>query len=331
MRITSNSYSNPYLNTLNSIQENKYKNEIRINTGQRNLSLTDSPKDVVNAKLVSESISRNKKYLNNIQEAYSEMQASNNNMESLQTKIQNIRQTAIDSTQTGNMGNLETLAIDVRGMINDVMRDVNADVNGKFLFSGTKTNPASLTEADGTTHKNPYELVQETPTTANPSGLVVKYYGNFKERSINKDATTTEAINATPDKMFGANGTEALQALIELYNVMAYREDGTARTKTDYYNKSDVANLDIAQQKLADASDRISKANSVIGSKTNRILAISDQITEENLRLKGVLSNVADTNYTETMLQLTKDQNALTYALKLGAQMNNNTLFDFLS
>ena len=331
MRITSNSYTNPYINTLNNIQESKYKNEIRINTGQKNLSLTDSPKDVVNTKIVSESIARNKKYLNNIQEAYSEMQATNNNLESLQAKIQNIRQTAIDSTQTGNMGNLETLAVDVRGMLDDIIRDANADSNGKFLFSGTKTNSTSLTSEDGTKHQYPFELVKETATATNPSGLVVKYYGNFKDREINKDASTTEVINATADKMFGDNGTKDLQALVDLYNVMAYREDGTARVKTDYYNKTDIANLDKAQQKLADTSDKISKVNAIIGSKTNRILAISDQMTEENLRLKGVLSNVADTNYAETMIQLTKDTNALNYSLKLGSQINSNSLLDFLS
>jgi len=79
MRVTTNSYTRPYINTLNSIQESKYRNEIRINSGQKNLCLSDSPKDVVNSKLFSESIARNKKYLNNIQEAYSEMQAANNN------------------------------------------------------------------------------------------------------------------------------------------------------------------------------------------------------------------------------------------------------------
>ena len=81
MRVTSNSYANPYINSLNTIQESKYKNEIRIDSGQRNLSLTDSPKDVVNTKLVTETMERNKKYLNNIQESYSEMQAANNAME----------------------------------------------------------------------------------------------------------------------------------------------------------------------------------------------------------------------------------------------------------
>ncbi len=112
---------------------------------------------------------------------------------------------------------------------------------------------------------------------------------------------------------------------------MAYREDGTARVKTDYYNKSDVARLDVAQQKLADSSDLISRANAVNGSRTNRILAVSDQITEENLRLKNILSNYSDTNYAETMIQLTKDQTALNYALKIGAQIHSQSLFDFIS
>lgn len=332
MRITSTGYSASYIHTLNNIQESKYKSETKITTGGETLSLADSPKNVVNEKLLNENISRNKKYISNIEAANTTMQASSNAIEGMIDMLYDARTMAINSTQTSNMGNLNTLAGEMRNQIDDFILKANTEANGAFLFAGTATNNDSLTEADGTTHDQPFALVEGEPTADNPSGLTVEFYGNLKDKSINKDAATSEVINVTADDMFGADGVEALSALIDLYNVMAYNEDGTLRDDLDYYTTTDTAKLSDAQAKIADLSDNLSRVNSVTGSKMNRINAIKEQMTTENTRLNSVLTSVADTNYADATMQLSKDKAALEYALQVGSLIQSqNTLFDFLS
>jgi flagellar hook-associated protein 3 FlgL len=330
MRITNNAGFMRYQNNLEDVQTNKYKNEIRLDSGKKNVSISDAPKDVVNGKIISDKLNRNAKYKNNISEAFTEMQAVNDKLESLQDKIADIRQKAIDSTQTGNMGNLDSLAVDLKGYLQDYIRDANADHKGKFLFSGTKTNPDSLNGSQNDENNYPFELVEGSPTADNPSGLSVIFKGDFSDREINKDDATTEVINVKADEIFGKGGTEAFQTIIDLYNTMAYKEDGVKRVKNDVYTKTDTAKIDAAQKKLADFSDTISKMNSINGSRTNRLNSLKDQMTEEDTRLKSLRSNYEDTNYAQTTMDLMKDKSALDYSLSVGSQLMSKTLLDFL-
>lgn len=330
MRVTTNSSTKPFLNSLSAIQESKYKNEIRVDSGKKNLSLSDNPLDVVNSKILAERIDRNKSYINNIQESYSEMQMVNDTMDSIQDNIIKIRDVVISSTSPANSSNLSTLAKVLKTTLEDIVKDTNTEHNGKFIYSGTKTTSASLTEADSTTHQYPFELVQETPTPANPSGLVVKFYGNMEAREFNRDSITTEQVNTTADKIFGTGGVEALNEIVKLYNIMTYNADGTVRNPGDYYTLADTAKLNVAQKNIANYNEKIQNENAVNGAKTNRILAVNDQITEENIRLKAMLSEAQDTNYAETMMALAKDQNALQYALQSGNKLQTTTLLDFL-
>ncbi len=331
MRITTNSFTKPFLNNLNNLQESKFKNEIRIDSGKKNLSLSDSPVDVVKSKEISEKIDRNLSYINNIQESYSEMQITNDYIESISEKMSEMRNLAIESASPANNSNIPTLSQIVKSKLEDIIKDSNAEHNGKYIFSGTKTTANSLTEPDGTTHSVPFELVQDTPTTDNPSGLVVRFYGNMKDREFNRDSYNTEKVNTTADTLFKTDGVEALNELVKLYNVMAFNEDGTPRTELNNYTKADTDKLNDIQQNIANNNENILRANSINGSKTNRILAVNDQMTEENLRLKSMLSIVNDTDYAKTMMDLMKDKNAIDYSLQAGAKMQTTSLFNFIS
>ena len=167
---------------------------------------------------------------------------------------------AIDATQTGNMGNLDALAVDIKGYLQDYVRQANTDYKGKYLFSGTLTNQESISKTGLGTNGMPFELVKGAATTDNPSGYTVVFKGNYETRSVNKDSTSTEVINTTADKVFGNNGNEAFDAIIGLYNTLAYNEDGTERSKDNPVTITDTANLNKYQQILGNFSDTYSKS-----------------------------------------------------------------------
>ncbi len=331
MRVTNNASFSPYLRQLNLTQESKYKNELRVSTGDQNLSLSDGPTAIVNTKQVAEKMERNVKYLNNINEAYNEMMAVNDSLASLQDQLATIRQLSIDATQTGNMGNLDALAIDIKGYLEDFISEANSDYKGKYLFSGTLTDEESISKTELGTNLLPYELVEGEATAENPSGLQVIFKGNYESRAINKDSTTNEVINTDADKVFGNGATEAFEAIIGLYNTLAFTETGEKRTKDNVVSKTDTGNINKYQKILGDFSDFIAKANSINGAKMNRLDSIRSQMQEENIRLKSLKSEYSDTDYAAVALQLKKDDAALTYTLQIGSSLMNNSLFDFLS
>ncbi len=331
IRVSTNSIINKYQNSLMKIQSDKVKEQLRLTTGEFITEIADDPRRFVASKNLDKLIARNTAIKNNIELTLNEFSVVDEQLRSISEKLQTIRQTAIDSTLTGNTGNLHSLGIYVKGILEDIIKDANLDFNGHFVFSGTKTTPVSLEKIGSENYPYPFELIQDNPTKDNPSGLRIVYKGNFKDREINKDAYHTEVINAKANELFGKNGTEILETIVKLYNLMAYNSDGTPRAFTDVYSVEDQKKLDEYQKQIADQIISINAISADIGAKYKRFDDLRLQINNEELLLKDFLSQEKDTDIAQSTLELKKAENALSYTLQVGSTIINKSLFDFLS
>jgi len=112
----------------------------------------------------------------------------------LSGQFQKIKELSIDATQIGNLGQTESLAVYVKGILEDIVRNSNENMNGSYLFSGTKTILKSLENMEGSKIDGPFELIEEEKTKDNPSGLKVIFKGNNEERTVNKDNYSIEKL-----------------------------------------------------------------------------------------------------------------------------------------
>ena len=324
MRISNNAVFNPYLRNLQKIQERKYEEEVRLSTGERIINVSDDPKALVNIKQLTTIIDRNEIYRDNIATALGEMQLIDEQITGLQDTLQEIRQRAIEAGETGSGEGLPSLATYVEGLLKDVVRNANIDFNGHYLFSGTATTEESMGEHP------PFELVEGDPTEDNPSGLSVVFYGNFNDRNINKDENSTETINVKADELFGENGTGVFEPIVQLYNLLKYDANGELREADDLLNTEMTDQLNEYQKKIAEQLLELQNVAGKNGATMNRLTAISEQLSSENLRLKDFRSIDEDTDYATTTMELKKDEIALEYALQIGSNIMQYTLFDFL-
>ena len=330
MRITQNSIIQPFNHSLRNLQENRYKENVRLATGKKILSIADAPKEIANIKQFSSMIDRNSKYLNNIETALREMQSSSTYLDTMQQKIQDIRQLSIDATQSGNADNLYTQAQYIRGIFEDIIRDANMDHNGKYLFSGTLRNEEGIRIEPPATNKLPFEIIEGEKTAENPSGLSVVFKGNNKDRIIHKDQLTSEVINAKAEEMFGEGAVEIFDSVIKLYNLLAYNSDGEIRGVKDYLTIKDTAAISEYQKTVQLFSEKISNVNARMGATMNRLENIRDQMLEESVRLKHLRSVDEDTDVSRSAIELARHENALQYTLQIGSRIFSQTLFDFL-
>ncbi|MBE2187956.1 MAG: hypothetical protein KGZ71_06520 [Desulfobulbaceae bacterium] len=328
MRVTHKSTFIPYQRNLDEIQNRKFKEEIRLSTGKDITSLSDNPSNFVDAKMFSSKIAQNDNYYNIIQDSLSELRAVEESLEFISDNVRKIRELAIDATQIGNSGNAHSLSVFIKGIMEDILKQSNVDFNGKYLFSGTKTTPESMADAPEN-NKVPFELKKVPPTAENPSGMELVFHGNFKDRIINKDGKTTEIINTKADDIFGED-FELFDSILELYNLLAFKADGTPRQEFDNINTDDFDKLNILQKKLADYTEKIDKANGENGAKINRLELIADQTTSETIRLKEYRSIKEDTDVARTAVNLQMEEIALRYSLQVGSSIMRNSLFDFL-
>ncbi len=330
MRVAQFSIIEPFKQNLEGIQNQLFKDQIRMSTGKEIVGLGDSPDKIPDIKKLSSLITQNNDYMTILDDQLSQFQQSETSLQGISDNMEKIRQIAVDGTQVGNMGNLSVLANYVKGIITDIIRNANTDYNGSFLFAGTKTKASSFDPSIPNTNDMPFELVEGTPTNNNPSGLQVVFKGNQDAKIINKDQGTSELVNTTSEEIFGKNGTEAFDSLINLYNVLAYRSDGQPRQSTDVLTTDEVNTLNKYQSQIAGFSNQINQVISRNGGRSNRLQILHDQINEENTRLSEYLSTKQDTDFAKTSLDLSKDQYSLQYALQVGAKTLQTSLLDFL-
>ncbi|TAL69245.1 MAG: hypothetical protein EPN82_08065 [Bacteroidetes bacterium] len=330
MRITQNSIFTNFLTSLQDIQERKFGEEMKLSTGKDILSISDDPKRVREIKEFSNKISKDEIILSNLSNTYNELAAVNENIDSMVTVVGNIKQLLIDSTQIGASKSLATIGTNVKGLLEDLVKLANSTYKDKYLYSGTQTTPGSIVPTPPETNNNPFEIVTDAPTPSNPSGLRVSFKGNTNDRTVHKDATTTEVINTKADALFGTNGEQLFQAIIDVYNLMSY-QNGLPRPDNQGYTKAEQDQLNNAHKSLMTLYDKLTTANSVNGSKLNRIDILKEQLTEEITRLKDFRSSEEDADIARTSLELKKDETSLNYTLQVGSNLMSRTLFDFLT
>lgn len=331
MRVTTNSKFIPYQRNIQELQSDKFRNELKISTGKDILSTSDAPGKLVDVKKLTSMIESNGQYLSVISESLGEMYATDEYMRTIGDKIQIIRETTIEATTVSNTASISNLGAYVKGLLTDLINIANQEYNDHYLFSGTMTTPESIKNTNLGTDDLPFEIVEGTPDANNPSGLSVIFKGNNEERIVNKGPRSAETVNITADQIFGAGSTDVFNKVIELYNTLAYDENGVKREEHDELSTDDFIKLDGLQKELGYMYDEVNRIGGLNGVKINRLEAIEAQMKEENIRLKDMRSLKDDANVAEASMDLMKSENALQYTLQTAGRLIRYSLFDFLS
>lgn len=328
MRVTHNSQYVGFTNNLNEIQTRRNRAQIQLQTGREILNLSDSPEKVVDVKLVDKKIDQNEKYIDNLDLTISELYSVDETITNIGDLVDDMRIRAIDATKD-QPATLQVVGENFRELLTDLTRYANKDYNGRYLFSGTKTTANSINPEVEGTPRVPYEIVEDEPTDDNPSGLRVVFHGNNKDRIINKDELTTQVINQKQEDIFGADN-ELFQTVIDLHNVISYNPDGTPRGDRDFLTRPEVERIDQLQKSLSEFSEEINKIGARNGTTLERAQDLYNRMINENTRLKDYRSIREDADVAEATINLQKEEFALQYALRVGARINQTSLFDFL-
>jgi flagellar hook-associated protein 3 FlgL len=328
MRVSSNSQYVGFTRTINKIQLERNKAQTRVSTGKDIINLSDNPEKVVDIKLFDKKIAQNENYINILELTTSELYAVDESLRRIGDIVQITRDEAIDSTNEQSEV-LQVIGKNFKGFLDDLVREANADYNGHFLFGGTKTTVNSIKNDNPDSVGNPFQIIQGDRTEDNPSGLRVEFYGNNKDRIINKDQKNSQIINQKQEEVFGPNN-ELFDLIIDMHNVLSYNNNGEPRTDIDHFNENDMKDIDRIQRGLAEFYDDINRIAARNGTYLNRIDGLKNQITDENIRLKDYRSVQEDTDIADAIVNLTRQENALNYALQVGSRINQLSLFDFL-
>ncbi len=332
MRVTLNSSLNSYLINLNNSRERFNVQNERIGTGKEFQTPSDKPRIVGELKRLQNSIRQNEVFAKNVEDGLTDTQVVEAALQNFETTLLAARDVAQEAVNPINSDKLDVLGDKFFNIVGDLIDIANFEFDGRFAFSGTLTTRASITPAAPESNNLPFELVEDPALVSadNPLGLRVAFKGNNEERLITTSANTTERVNTLAQDAFGGSGVQVFDDLLEAYNIMAFKQDGTQRTSDDRLEPDEADALRAAIKNIGDSIDTLNSEIGRLGGVNNRMTAISERLTFENTRLDQLRSLREDADLIDAALMLRKEEFALNATLGVGSSLFQPSLLDFL-
>ena len=310
MRVASAAFPDMLVNQLGTLalRQNQLQNQAA--TGQRVQYPEDDPAAMREAMAGQAEAGAVAQYQNNIGTLQGVSQATYSAMKSVQTITDRVNQIATQADGTKSPADLQNYATEVGQLLQEAVQLANTQYQGNYLFGGTKSDQPPFV------------------ATTNSGGLVtgVSFQGNqsLPQSEIAQGVTLSAQVvgaNSTgsgPPGLFSdsRSGADLFNHLISLQNHLL-SGNITAIKSTD------------APQLASDESNLINQMSSV-GAVQSRLDTDSTLAQDQTTALTKQVSNLANADLAQTLVQLSQAQNAYRAALQSGALIMNNSLLDYL-
>jgi len=311
MRVSSSSFSNSLLNQLGQISARQTRLQNQAATGQRIAAPEDDPSAIARVLSLQAEDKTVASYQSNIGLLQGRANDSFQAMHAVKTKSDRageIATLAVDPLKSTE--DLQGLASEVSGMIQDIADSMNHQSGGDYLFGGTKTD------------QPPFVVTLD----ANKMVTSVTYQGNatVPDCQVSEDSDLAVTVPGANDTGSGPRGfitdtrvgADFFNHLISLQNHLQ-AGDKAAIAATD-------------APALAKDEDNIIFNLAGNGAVQNRLTAASQLAQTRSTSLNGLVSQETDADLAQTMVQLNQTQLAYQAALQTGATIMNQSLLNYL-
>ncbi len=283
-------------------------------TGHRINRPSEDPIGTRNAIDSRSLIQKGEQYIDNISMTRPQLQETASMVAHGINAIQRVRELTLQGANGLNDDETRSyLAEEVNEILESMLDNANHISNGRYIFSGSKTlTPAFSASRDPVTN----EITSVT------------YNGDYDDINLSVTDNIKVPINLPGGEVYGdaANpsaGIDIFHLLIQIRNDL--RDDSTAVPPGDKNNLRSVrlAELDQAQQQLARMQARI-------GARQNQVDRLERDHEEINSLNQEYLSQILDTDFAETILDVNVRQNAYQAALNAAGRVIQPSLLDYV-
>ena len=266
-----------------------------VSSGKKINKLSDDPIGMVQVLSLKESLSNMDQLGRNISTARNWLDGGETALDSVKTIITDMKTLCVQMAN-GTVGSSErsSAAVQVEGALEQVVSLGNTQVNGQYIFAGTKTDA------------KPFDL----------NSNVVSYSGNDDPFSIKIGKDTSVQVGQGGEAVFGDGTTGGIfKTIIDLKG---------------YLESNDVAGIEQSMTDLDTDLNQVISTVSDIGAKGVQLdtkdtilqdMKLSYQTRRSDLEDADILSAVADVQSKETAYQV---------ALASSAKVMNISLLDYL-
>lgn len=312
MRVTANTFPNSLIDQLGLLATRQNQLQSQAATGQRIQLPEDDPtaiRRVLDLQSEGKTLGQYKRNISVLKEYAS---ASYNAISAIKRISDRASEIATLADGTKSPDQLKTYGTEINQMLMQAIQLANTKHRGDYLFGGTQSD------------QPPFEL---GPADTNGFSNTVAYQGNttLNLNEIAESSLITVQVvgaNSTPDGPRGlmvntSSGADLFQHLIDLRDHL-FAGDVEAVAGSDLANlMKDEENILYHVGTNGAMQARLETANTITQTRTSSI--------------NTLVSNEADADLSQTLVELSETQNAYRAALQSGATILNRSLLDYLS
>ncbi len=311
MRVTNKMMLNNYLNNLNNNLKSMDEIQTQISKEKKINRLSDDPVGLITVMQCRTKLYKTEQYKKNIDNGLTWLTQTETSAASLNEVIQMAYEIAIEVSSDTVSTEDKAAAAELIAQLRDEIVDIgNSQSSDKYVFSGYNVKKAPF-EADGSGNilYNGLDLTNDLdPDLIAEDEMSITYEIGYE---------TTMDISIAGTKLFGMGDDNIYTVLDNFYNSL--KSDADAQTLNGYIDK------------LLDNQSNVLSIEAKVGGMTNRLELLKNRYEDNTLSYTELQSKVEDVDLAEAVMNYEMAENVYTAALKIGADIVQLSLIDFLN
>ena len=287
-------------------QDRLSKTQLQLSTTKQVIKPSDAPDKSAEISRLKSAVGRQESYIATMKQVQDKLSQQESTLDSATTIMARLKELTVQAANDTYQGkDRKSIDIEVRELRDQLLSLANTqDVNGNYIFSGTRVGKLAFAanEQGRVVYQGDQTIVaagigDQSMVDTNRSGT----------RPFDKIVRTDDAGKPVPVGFF-----EAIQDLSAALQA------------------NDTKGITRAVGEMTTLQDGLSNSLAAIGAAGNKVENQLNVADENLLRMKEVLSNAEDVDYTEAITKMNKDMLALEAAQSSFAKISQLNLFDYI-
>lgn len=294
-RVTQSMLNTQFMRNLNNNLNRMEKLQDQLSTGRRINKPSDDPVGISFSMRYRSELETNDQYQRNIDSGLSWLSYTDEMLDQAGSVLQRARELAVQgATGTNPQEALDTIAMEIDQLSEQMLSIGNSKFNGKYVFNGQLTDVKPYDEANPGASDTDDGLIQFE------IGVGVKI-----------------PVNVTGQSAFGAanDSNNIFVALKSLSNSL---------------KSGDLTGVGNAIGKIDERMDRFLAVRADIGAKTNRVELAQSRLDDIEINLSSLKSKTEDADLAAVITNLKMDENVYQASLSAGSRLIQPSLLDFI-
>lgn len=314
MRVTNNMVSDRVLYDLQARYQTLANSQTEISTGRSVNAPSDDPIAAAQERLRQSELSGIKSSQTSVTAVQTRLTSMEASMESIRSVLSRANELALTGANGSySQTDRNAMADEIDQLIKSVKDSVNAKVDNDYVFSGTATDKAPYTTATGDTYQG-------------DANAVIRDGGAGTQLSTNPSFIATDGTSTplTAGAILGSGSASGDGKILDaLTQLSAHLRGGTAA------DLQAIGTTDL--QAIQANQTAISSAVSAIGAMSNRATAAASRLDDLEDGTKQKIDDLTGIDYAKAISEYTTQSAAYEASLKVGAQIIQPSLLQFLS